>query len=199
MRVSRAQAEENRRNVIDVASRLFREHGFDGIGVKDVMEAAGLTHGGFYKQFASKEDLVAQASGRALETAFERWAAAVESDPRKPLDAIIRFYLSMEHRAETQAGCPIVSLAPDAARQGADVKAAFEEGIRDYLAFVEPLTGAGGTRTPRQTAMAFLATLVGAQILARAVNDDALSRELLDAAASSLRAQLGDDTTKAGR
>ncbi len=66
MRVSRAQAEENRQNVIDVASRLFREHGFDGIGLKDLMEGAGMTQGAFYKQFESKEDLVAAASARAL-------------------------------------------------------------------------------------------------------------------------------------
>jgi TetR/AcrR family transcriptional repressor of nem operon len=67
MRVSRVQAEENRQTVINVASRLFREHGFDGIGLKDLMEAAGLTQGAFYKQFASKEDLAAQASKRALD------------------------------------------------------------------------------------------------------------------------------------
>jgi TetR/AcrR family transcriptional regulator, transcriptional repressor for nem operon len=72
MRVSRVQAEENRRKVIDVASRLFREHGFDGIGLKDLMEGAGLTHGAFYKQFASKDDLAAQASRRALESASDR-------------------------------------------------------------------------------------------------------------------------------
>ena len=77
MRVSRVQAAENRQTVIDVASRLFREHGFDGIGLKDLMKGAGLTQGAFYKQFASKEDLVAQASRRALASATRRWSAAV--------------------------------------------------------------------------------------------------------------------------
>ncbi len=72
MRVSREQAALNRQNVIDVASRLFREHGFDGIGLKDLMKSAGLTQGAFYKQFTSKEDLVAQASQRALEGSTER-------------------------------------------------------------------------------------------------------------------------------
>ncbi|MFB2605101.1 TetR family transcriptional regulator, partial [Rhizobium phaseoli] len=70
MRVSRAQAEANRETVINVASRLFREHGFDGIGLKDLMKGAGLTQGGFYKQFASKDDLAALASGRAMESAI---------------------------------------------------------------------------------------------------------------------------------
>ena len=85
MRVSRAQAEENRQTVINVASRLFREHGFDGIGLKDLMEGAGLTQGAFYKQFASKDDLAAQASRRALESAPRRWSAAAEANPRTRL------------------------------------------------------------------------------------------------------------------
>src|SRR4029079_13150830 len=93
MRVSRVQAEENRQKVIDVASRLFREHGFDGIGLKDLMKGAGLTHGAFYKQFASKEDLAAQASRRALESASRRWSAAIAAKPKDPLGAVVAFYL----------------------------------------------------------------------------------------------------------
>ena len=94
MRVSRIQAEKNRQTVIDVASRLFREHGFDGIGLKDLMESAGLTQGAFYKQFASKDDLAAQASRRALESASHRWSAAAAANPQDPLGAVIAFYLS---------------------------------------------------------------------------------------------------------
>src|ERR1700757_4250335 len=81
MRVSRDQAEKNRQTVINVASQLFREHGFDGIGLKDLMEAAGLTQGAFYKQFASKDDLAAQASKRALESACRRWSDAADANP----------------------------------------------------------------------------------------------------------------------
>lgn len=81
MRVSRIQAAENRQTVINVASRLFRERGFDGIGLKDLMEAAGLTQGAFYKQFESKEDLAAQASRRALESASQRWSNAIAENP----------------------------------------------------------------------------------------------------------------------
>src|SRR5690242_20362597 len=97
MRVSRVQAEENRQTVINVASRLFRERGFDGIGLKDLMEGAGLTQGAFYKQFASKEDLAAQASKRALETASCRWSTAATANPEDPLGAVIAFYLSAGH------------------------------------------------------------------------------------------------------
>src|SRR5206468_2279495 len=126
MRVSRIQAAENRQTVINVASRLFRERGFDGIGLKDLMEGAGLTQGAFYKQFASKQDLAVQASGRALESAFSRWSSAAAANPKDPLGAVMAFYLSMEHREERTDGCPIVALGSDAARQGSDVKASFE-------------------------------------------------------------------------
>src|SRR3954452_18708786 len=129
MRVSRIQAEKNRQTVIDVASRLFREHGFDGVGLKNLMKGAGLTQGAFYKQFGSKEDLAAQASRRALESASRRWAAAAEANPKDPLGAVIALYLSMGHREERGDGFPVVALGADAARQGADVRAAFEAGI----------------------------------------------------------------------
>lgn len=105
MRVSRAQAEENRETVINVASRLFREHGFDGIGLKDLMKGAGLTQGGFYKQFASKDDLAAQASRRAMESATRRWSEAA-ADSSDPLEAVMAFYLSKDHRGEKAEGCP---------------------------------------------------------------------------------------------
>src|SRR5215469_8840503 len=98
MRVSRIQAEKNRQTVIDVASCLFREHGFDGIGLKDLMKGAGLTQGAFYKQFGSKDDLAAQASERALESASSRWSAAAKANPKDPLGAVLAFYLSMGHR-----------------------------------------------------------------------------------------------------
>jgi TetR/AcrR family transcriptional regulator, transcriptional repressor for nem operon len=114
MRVSRAQAEENRQNVIGVASRLFRRYGFDGIGLKDLMEAAGMTQGAFYKQFASKEDLIAEASARALESAASRWSEAIAAGSNDPLGAVIAFYLSNAHRKEKLDGCPLVTLAADA-------------------------------------------------------------------------------------
>src|SRR5437879_11972480 len=89
MRVSRIQAAENRQTVINVASRLFREHGFDGIGLKDLMKGAGLTQGAFYKQFASKDDLAAQASRRAMASAFNRLSAAAAANPDDPLGAVL--------------------------------------------------------------------------------------------------------------
>lgn len=186
MRVSRTQAEENRQTVITVASRLFREHGFDGIGLKDLMKGAGLTQGGFYKQFASKEDLAAQASRRALESASRRWSAAAAANPKDPLGAVIAFYLSMAHRAERMDGCPVVALGSDAARQGVDVKASFEAGIREYLDMLGGWVGEADGEEISGKAMAILSTMVGAVVLARAVNDERLSKQFLQAAAESV-------------
>jgi TetR/AcrR family transcriptional repressor of nem operon len=187
MRVSRIQAEENRQTVINVASRLFRERGFDGIGLKDLMKAAGLTQGAFYKQFASKDDLAAQASKRAMESATHRWAAATAAKPEDPLGAVIAFYLSMGHRAERMDGCPVVALGAEAARQGSDVKASFETGIREYLEMLDSWVGAADGKEPGGKAMAILSTMVGAVLLSRAVNDPDLARGFLEAAADQVR------------
>jgi TetR/AcrR family transcriptional regulator, transcriptional repressor for nem operon len=187
MRVSRAQAEENRQNVIDVASRLFREKGFDGIGLKDLMEGAGMTHGAFYKQFESKEDLIAAASARALERATSRWSAAAAANPKDPLGAVIAFYLSKGHRKEKMDGCPLVALGGDAARQSADVKASFEAGIREHLSVLAGLISKADSQEKRDKAMAILSTMVGAVTLSRVVNDPRLAQSFLDAAAENVR------------
>jgi TetR/AcrR family transcriptional regulator, transcriptional repressor for nem operon len=186
MRVSRIQAAENRQTVINVASRLFRERGFDGIGLKDLMKGAGLTQGAFYKQFASKEDLAAQASRRALESAFSRWSAAAAENPKDPLGAVIAFYLSTEHREERLDGCPMVALGSDAARQGSDVKALFEAGIKAHLELLGRWIGQTDGEEPNDKAMAILSTMVGALILSRAVNDERLSKQFLQAAAKGV-------------
>ncbi|MDG4884112.1 TetR/AcrR family transcriptional regulator [Mesorhizobium sp. WSM4884] len=187
MRVSRIQAEQNRQTVIDVASRLFREHGFDGIGLKDLMKGAGLTQGAFYKQFASKEDLAAQASRRAMESAADRWAAASAANPNDPLGAVIAFYLSMEHREERMDGCPVVALGSDAARQGNEVKASFEAGIKGYLEIIGRLIAASGGEASNGKAMAVLSTMVGALMLSRVVNEPVLAQGFLDAATEQVR------------
>ena len=189
MRVSRDQAEKNRQTVINVASRLFREHGFDGIGLKDLMKAAGLTQGAFYKQFESKDDLAAQASKRALESISSQWSAAAEGNPKDPLGAVVARYLSMGHREQRGAGCPLVALGADAARQGADVKASFEAGIRKYLETLEGWVGGAGGEGSTDRAMATFSTMVGALMLSRAVNDKRLAKRFLQAAAEEVLAR----------
>ena len=187
MRVSRIQAAENRQTVINVASRLFRERGFDGIGLKDLMEGAGLTQGAFYKQFESKEDLAAQASRRALESASQGWSTAIAENPDDPLGAVIAFYLSAGHRAEKLDGCPVVALGSDAARQGAGVKAAFEEGIKAYLEVLGPLLSQTDGEDTTGRAMVVLSTMVGAMTLSRAVNDPDLAQAFQNAAVAHVR------------
>lgn len=186
MRVSRTQATENREAVINVASRLFREHGFCGIGLKDLMKGAGLTQGAFYKQFASKEDLEAQASKRAMESAIHRWSAAAAADPQDPLGAVLGFYLSMDHRGERMDGCPVVALGSDAAREGADVKASFEAGIKEYLEMLGGWIGKDDIEDPGK-AKAILSTMIGAVLLSRVVNDPELAQNFLDSATDWVR------------
>ena len=187
MRVSRVQAEENRQNVINVASRLFRSRGFDGIGLKDLMAAAGMTQGAFYKQFASKEDLAAQASGRALESATLRWSDAIEAQPDDPLGAVTAFYLSTEHRDEKMDGCPIVALGADVARQGSGVKAEFEAGIIAHLEILGRLIAETEDEESKGKAMVILSTMVGAMTLSRVVNDPDLAQAFLETASRQIR------------
>ncbi|QND61181.1 TetR/AcrR family transcriptional regulator [Mesorhizobium huakuii] len=187
MRVSRIQAAENRETVINVASRLFRERGFDGIGLKDLMKGAGLTQGAFYKQFESKDDLAAQASRRAMESATHRWSVATTANPEDPLDAVTAFYLSMGHRGERMDGCPVVALGSDAARQGAEVKASFEAGIREYLEMLGSWVGGADNDEAGGKAKAILSTMVGAVLLSRVVNDPDLAQAFLDAATDQVR------------
>ena len=186
MRVSRAQAEENRETVINVASRLFREHGFDGIGLKDLMKGAGLTQGGFYKQFASKDDLAALASARAMESATARWSAAAAGSS-DPLEAVMEFYLSTDHRDEKAEGCPLVALASDAARQSLEVKRPFEDGVRAHFEVLEELVG--GAENPEATckSMVILSLMVGAVTLSRLIQDESLSQGILRSAGDEVR------------
>ncbi|WP_275785315.1 TetR/AcrR family transcriptional regulator [Pararhizobium gei] len=186
MRVSRAQAEENRDRVIDVASRLFREHGFDGIGLKDLMKGAGLTQGGFYKQFASKDNLAALASRRAMESATRRWSSAA-NDSADPLKAVMAFYLSPDHRGEKAEGCPLVALGSDAARQSAEVRQPFEDGMRAHFEVLEELIGDDKSPETEKKAMAILSLMVGAVMLSRIMEDENLSQGILDAAADEVR------------
>ncbi|MCM2404388.1 TetR/AcrR family transcriptional regulator [Rhizobium sp. S153] len=185
MRVSRAQAEENRETVINVASRLFREYGFDGIGLKDLMKGAGLTQGGFYKQFASKDHLAELASRRAMESATRRWSAA--ADDSDPLEAVMAFYLSKDHRGEKAEGCPLVALGSDAARQSLDVRRPFEDGILAHFEVLDELLGDDKTSEPSSRAMAILSLMVGAVTLSRIMEDETISQGILDAAAGEVR------------
>ena len=140
-RVSKAEAERHRATIEQVSSRLFREQGFHGISVADLMGAAGLTHGGFYGHFASKDALAAIACTRAFEESGARWRKRVEESPDKAtaLAALIENYLSARNRNAAGTGCAAAALANDVAREGEEkpVRAAFVDGIRDLLEILE--------------------------------------------------------------
>ena len=123
---------------------------------------------------------------RALESATVRWSAATAAKPEDPLGAVIAFYLSTAHRDEKMDGCPIVALGSDAARQGSDVKASFEAGIKAHLEILGRLIVENNGEEPTGKAMAILSTMVGALTLSRVVNDERLSKRFLQSAAESV-------------
>lgn len=186
MKVSRAQAEENRDRIIDVAGRLFRERGFDGIGIADLMKEAGLTHGGFYGNFSSKDDLISQASERLLSNAEDRWTKTIDRAGGDAFDEIVRTYVSGRHRDATGAGCAFAALAPDAARHGAGVRSAFSAGIRTHIDILTKAMPGRSAAARRKKALSALAEMIGAVVLARATKDDGISDEILEAVVSDL-------------
>jgi TetR/AcrR family transcriptional repressor of nem operon len=188
MKVTRAQAQANRQAVVEAAGRLFREHGVKGVGLAELMGAAGLTHGGFYKQFESKDKLVAEACGAALAAGALKWTriaeAAKAADERReaPLAALVRHYLSPAHRDRIGEGCALAGLGPDAVRHDASLRPRFEEAVRAHAEVIE--RAISPSSTSEDDALAALSTMVGALLLARMVEDEAFSRRILDAAAA---------------
>jgi TetR/AcrR family transcriptional repressor of nem operon len=184
MRVSREQAAENRERILAVAARLFRERGFDGIGVAELMQGAGLTHGGFYGHFASKDDLAAQACERALAESAGKWATLADEDD--PLAAVAASYLSVRHRDDPGRGCVLAALGTDVPRQNASVRRAVTGGFNRLIDVLARLVPGRSKAAKREKALATMASLVGAVVLARAVDDPALSKDILRAATNSL-------------
>jgi TetR/AcrR family transcriptional repressor of nem operon len=200
MKVSKEQVALNRARIVDTAARLFRQKGYDGIGVADLMKSAGLTHGGFYGHFASKEDLLAEATAHALTRSVQRWQQkAAAASPAEALANIADHYLSVTHRDQPEHGCAVTALGPDVARLGPAVRSALTAGAAGQIAVLEQClaNGAADTDTDtdaaaeaeaeaeaaevRRQALATYAAMVGAMVLARAVDDNALSEEILAA------------------
>jgi TetR/AcrR family transcriptional repressor of nem operon len=176
MRITKQRAAENRERVVEEAARLFREKGFDGVGVAELMAAAGLTHGGFYNHFGSKDEIEAAACARAFEQALARIRAV--AGPQAFADYCAR-YVSASARDASAARCPMVAFSGDMSRQSEDVREAYAKGLAAYL---DAFAKAGGL--PRAEAIRVFAGLVGLLTLARSVaaSDPALSDEILAAA-----------------
>ena len=187
---SRANKREHHEQIVGVAASRFRVDGVDGVGVADLMHDAGLTHGGFYRHFESRDDLVAEAVERALHDGGQAMAAVAES-PHEPLEAVIDAYLSISHRDNLGTSCAVTSLASDVARSSPRVRAAYTKQVGVYVDMLVRLLPPEPSAPRRAVAIAALSTLVGAVSMARAVDDEALSREILASAAMELKAQLG--------
>jgi len=187
MKVSREQMAENRRRILDVASRLFREKGFDAVSVSEVMKAAGLTHGGFYGHFSSKDDLVAETVGYVLSN---------DEDGGGDLRAYLDDYLAPRHRDNAAAGCPTAGLAADIRHQTPAARAAMTAGLRSQIERVMKALPDIDAAGRRRAAIGTWAAMVGAVILARAIDDTTLSDEVLEQTRAWVEAAIGSASAR---
>jgi TetR/AcrR family transcriptional regulator, transcriptional repressor for nem operon len=183
VRVSREEAAATRERILDAAGTLFREHGFDGIGVADIMKEAGLTHGGFYGHFASKDDLAAEMTGRVVNG--QGWMQRLSGKANPSLKDVVRGYLTPRHRDHPGTGCLFAALGGDVVRQPTAVRRAFTAGLRSRVEALGQLSPGRSATARRRRALATLAGMIGALMLSRAVDDPELSSEILAAAADS--------------
>ncbi len=185
MRVSKQKAGEHRDAILIAASRLFRARGFDKVGVAEVTQAAGLTHGGFYGHFASKEALAAEVCDRSFSNAVRRVQASAS------LEEYIDYYVSTEHR-DREGPCPMVALGADVSRLSGPVRDHFSNGVARYVAAIRAHMVADDPVAEGRAA-ALVSILVGGLNLARAVaaTDPALSERILDGVRVQARAVIG--------
>jgi TetR/AcrR family transcriptional repressor of nem operon len=189
-RVSRAEAESHREQITEASSRLFRERGLKGVSVADLMGAAGLTHGGFYGHFESKDALAGVAVAHAFEQSAERWRKriAAQPDSRAGRAVLVDKFLSPQSLKAVGLGCPTVSLSTDVAREpaAAPIRAAYVDGLESLVQILASVEEGPDAAARRNAALADFATLAGALMLARATEGSALSAEILAAAHARL-------------
>jgi TetR/AcrR family transcriptional repressor of nem operon len=199
-RISQQQKDSNRARILTSAGEGFRTRGIDGIGIGEVMKTAGMTHGGFYNHFASKEDLALAVLHEGFTDSLDYVASVVNAHPDSAvaaLHAIVDSYLTASHRDHPEHGCASAALVADAARHGAGAQAEYARGLEGYLtAFTDVLVRiadeSGSTLEPpvaRQRAIALFSAMVGAVVISRAVGtaDPALSDEVVAAALRELK------------
>jgi TetR/AcrR family transcriptional repressor of nem operon len=184
---SRAQKAKTHERIVKLASKRFREEGLAGIGIAELMKEAGLTVGGFYKHFDSRDDLVAEAVNSAFGGWKRRVDAAKSGGPPVSYEKLIDDYLSEAHRDNPGAGCAFSALAPEIARSDKRTRALTSEQVRSEIQLIAALRPAKDKRTARSRAILAFSALVGAMSLARAVSDAALSREILETVTELLK------------
>ena len=194
-RTPNSRKEETHERILDVAARAIRRHGYAGVGVADVMKEAGLTHGGFYAHFDSRDALLVEALERAGRESAEMMARALERRTAKGASAfraLVEAYLAEEHLVSPETGCPVAALASDMPRQSGALQEASSAGVRRLIARVQSTL----PHASRATASVVAGTLVGTLQLARAMGASAEARAILSAARKALLQQY--DTPGAG-
>jgi AcrR family transcriptional regulator len=185
-----SRKEATHRRIVDAAARSIRATGYDGTGVADIMKSVGLTHGGFYAHFGSKEAMLAEAAdlaGASGIAALERVAAA--APPQESLQALIRAYLSKAHEDGVAIGCPVVALGSEMPRQAPEVRRAATRRIKEFVDLVARQSPDWGLPGAHERALVTVSTMVGALLLARAVDDPKLAEDVRKAALSRLTSQ----------
>ena len=179
--------EASHARIVEAASRAIRRSGYHGTGVADIMKAAGLTHGGFYAHFPSREAMLAEAADRAgCESVEQMSRIAASAPPEHALQSMIGAYLSKEHVESVEAGCATAALASEMPRQAPEVRRAATRRIKEMIDLVSRQLPDWGKPGAHEHALATVATMVGALVLARAVDDPRLSDALRDAALKHL-------------
>lgn len=186
MKVTKAQVARNREQILENASRLFRGKGYDGAGIAELMQSAGLTNGAFYGHFDSKDDLFARVCEQDAAHPSAAWAGLAQDPSAGGLSRFVREYFSDAHLKGRASGCMIAALSGDVARQIGPVRQTFTQGLLARLAALGAAMP-GPRARQRDQALSSMAALVGALILARAVDDPALADEILDATTQDLR------------
>ncbi|HTD04560.1 TetR/AcrR family transcriptional regulator [Undibacterium sp.] len=182
-----AAKEASHERIVDVAARAIRRSGYDGTGVADIMKEAGLTHGAFYAHFASREAMLVEAVNRAGAEANAVATSVVAAvPPEQSLQSLIRVYLSKEHLDGIETGCPISALGSEMPRQSPEVRRAATRRIKEMIDLVARQLPEWGQPGAHERALVTVATMVGTLMLARAVDESALSDALCDAALKSL-------------
>ena len=184
MRVSREKASENRHQILSAAARLFRENGIAATGVDEIAERAGLTHGSVYSQFGSKDAVAAEAILYASAGSRQVWErAAAQAQGKLTLRGIVKHYLSRDHRDAPGRGCVLAALGPDVSRQPRATRHAFTKALRGAVDLIAGLMPDRAAAKREERAIAAFSQMVGALILARAVDDSGLSDRILRASA----------------
>lgn len=185
-----ASKEASHERIVSAAARAIRRSGYAGTGVADIMKEAGLTHGAFYAHFASRDAMLAEAADHAGVEAIARAHEVVSGAPAKrALEFLIHFYLSQDHLRDIECGCPIAALGSEVPRQPPEVRNVATNRIKEMIDLVArefQTSGVTSATEARKHSLVTVATMVGTLILARAVNDPALSEELCAAALGSL-------------